>query len=32
MGRSTPGDPDLAAIVDQVVDPAATGNRGGFGG
>lgn len=32
MGRSTPDDPDLAAIVDQVVDPAEIRDRGGLGG
>lgn len=32
MGRSRPDDPGLADIVDQVVDPVATRDRGGLGG
>lgn len=36
MGRSTPDDPDLAAIVQQVIDqgvePVATRDRDGLGG
>lgn len=32
MGRSRPDDPNLATIVDQVVDPSAIGNRAGLGG
>ncbi|HKL53924.1 MAG TPA: succinate dehydrogenase assembly factor 2 [Wenzhouxiangellaceae bacterium] len=31
MGRSTPDDPELAGIVKEVVDPAETGGRTGFG-
>lgn len=32
MGRTTPDDPDLAVIVDQIVDPAGTRDRGELGG
>jgi len=32
MGRSTPNDPELATIVDQVIHPAAIGTKDGFGG
>ena len=32
MGRSRPDDPNLAAMVDQVVEPAATRDRDGLGG
>lgn len=32
MGRSTPDDPDLAAIVSQVVEPDAIRDRDGLGG
>ncbi|HKL51375.1 MAG TPA: succinate dehydrogenase assembly factor 2 [Wenzhouxiangellaceae bacterium] len=32
MGRSTPDDPVLAAMVEQVVEPTATRDRDGLGG